>query len=271
LLLGPACIAAVGWPGWWWLLGALSLTMAVVLWIVVPASADQRANGVQGNALARILRTLRAPGAWLASLAFAVYSAQWLAVVGFLPSIYAQAQLPAAYAAFATALAAAVNMVGSISSGRLLQRRVPAAVLLYVGYLAMAVGAVIAFAPWTANVTAVTAAVRYAGVVLFSAVGGLVPGTLFSLGVRVAPDESTVSTTVGWMQQCSSMGQFAGPPLAAWAAERAGSWDVIWAVTGTFALAGLGIATVIARFLVRHAAGTPHVTVVPPVKSPAPP
>ena len=39
LLVGPAFIAASGWPGWWWLLGALSLAMTVLLWWVVPADA----------------------------------------------------------------------------------------------------------------------------------------------------------------------------------------------------------------------------------------
>jgi hypothetical protein len=39
------------------------------------------------------------------------------------------------------------------------------------------------------------------------------PGTLFAQAVRHAPDEDTISTTVGWMQQCSSLGQFLSPPL----------------------------------------------------------
>ena len=34
---------------------------------------------------------------WLLALSFCVYSAQWLAVVGFLPSIYAGLGLPAAW------------------------------------------------------------------------------------------------------------------------------------------------------------------------------
>ena len=109
-------------------------------------------------------------------------------------------------------------MVGNIASGRLLQRGVPAHRLLQCGFGAMALGAVLAFAPWSEALPPAVAAVRYAGVLLFSAVGGLVPGTLFSVAVRLAPDERTVSTTVGWMQQWSAIGQFAGPPLAAWVA-----------------------------------------------------
>lgn len=250
LLFGPGFIAWIGWPGWWWLLALLSLAMAGVLWVSVPVLADRRVAPAASGAgfRSRIVRTLRSRGPWLASLAFAVYSAQWLAVVGFLPTIYAQAGFPVAYAAFATALAAAVNIVGNIASGRLLQRGVPATVLLQCGYAAMIVGAIVAFAGWGEGGAAV-AGTRYAGVLLFSAVGGLVPGTLFSLAVRVAPDEGTVSTTVGWMQQGSALGQFAGPPLAGWVAARAGGWQATCWVTGAFALAGMGIAAAMARFL----------------------
>jgi CP family cyanate transporter-like MFS transporter len=252
LLAGPALIALAGWPAWWWLLGLLSLVMAGVLWMAVPAQVDRRAGGSAAGTRGRIARTITAPGPWLASLAFAVYSAQWLAVIGFLPTIYAQAGLATAYAAVATALAAAVNMIGNIASGRLLQRGVKAPLLLQCGYAAMALGAVLAFAPWGDSGTW-QALARYAGVLLFSTVGGLVPGTLFSLAVRVAPDDSTVSSTVGWMQQWSAFGQFVGPPLAAWAAARAGGWHLTWWVTGAFALAGMAIAAGMARFLAGHA------------------
>ncbi|MBC5784544.1 MFS transporter [Ramlibacter sp. USB13] len=253
LLAGPACIALAGWPGWWWLLALLALVMAVVLALAVPSSADARMAAAAG-AGRRIMRTIRAKGPWLPSLAFAVYSAQWLTVVGFLPTIYAQAGLPTAYAAFATAFAALVNMTGNIASGRFLQRGVPAPVLLFVGYAAMLVGAVVAFSPAFDS-----AVLRYLGVLLFSSLGGLVPGTLFSVAVRVAPDDTTVSSTVGWVQQLSAFGQFVGPPFAAWVAARMGGWHVIWWVTGAFALAGMGMAHAISRFLAGHADAPPAV------------
>lgn len=252
LLAGPACIALTGWPGWWWLLSLLSLLMAGVVLVAVPSSTDRRA-GAGAGAAARILRTISARGPWLASLAFAFYSAQWLAVIGFLPTIYAQAGWAAAPAALATAVAAAVNMAGNIAAGRLLQRGLRVPVLLYCGYAAMALGAVLAFADWGHD----QPALRYAGVLLFSMVGGLVPGTLFSVAVRVAPDEGTVSSTVGWMQQLSALGQFGGPPLAAWVAARAGGWHVTGWVTGTLALAGMGTAFLISRFLAGEPRGTP--------------
>jgi MFS family permease len=54
----------------------------------------------------------------------------------------------------------------------------------------------------------------------------------------LAPSEGTVSTTVGFMQQLSAMGQFLGPPLVAWVAAIAGGWQWTWGVTATLSLAG---------------------------------
>jgi hypothetical protein len=90
-------------------------------------------------------------------------------------------------------------------------------------------------------------ALRYAAVLLFSGVGGLIPATLFSLAVRVAPGAHTLSTTVGWVQQWSSLGQFAGPPLVAWVASLAGGWQFTWLATGACSLAGLVLVVLLAR------------------------
>jgi CP family cyanate transporter-like MFS transporter len=79
----------------------------------------------------------------------------------------------------------------------------------------------------------------------------VIPAALFALAVRFAPGERTISTTMGWVQQWSAMGQFAGPPLVSWVASRAGGWHWTWAVTGTLSAVGLVLAWRIARRLVR--------------------
>lgn len=255
LLLGPAVIAFGGWHVWWWVASLMSLAMAAWLWFAVPTRCDAALSQPIGAHGGRVMRTLAAAGPWLAAVTFAAYSAQWLAVIGFLPTIYAQAGLPTAYAAVATALAAGINLVGNIAGGRLLQRGVPAAALMQCGFVGMSVGAILAFAPWSESTSIAVIGGRYFGVLLFSTVGGLVPGTLFSVGVRLAPDESTVSTTVGWMQQWSSFGQFAGPPLAALVAARSGGWENTWWVTVAFAGIGMALATVIGTALQRQGMG----------------
>lgn len=246
LLLGPAVIAAWGWPVLWWLLGAVSIAAAAWLASAVPADSPAPPGGTRGV----IAQTLSARGPWLAALCFAVYSGQWLAVVGFLPSIYAQAGWDGSTAAVATALAAGINMAGNIASGRLQHRGWRADHLLVLGFAGMAVGAVAAFAPWSGVPgDSWSTVLRYGGVLLFSMVGGIVPGTLFSVAVRVAPHEHAVSTTVGWMQQWSSAGQFGGPPLVAWVAAHSGHWGNSWMVTGACALTGIVLARMLRREL----------------------
>jgi len=263
LLAGPGLIQLLGWRGWWWGLGALSLAMAVALARAVPADASARASTPSpgappgGTASAagwatRLRQTLAAPGPWAVAVAFALYSGQWLAVIGFLPVIYTQAGVPGAATAVLTALAAAANVAGNVASGRLLQRGVPAPRLLKVGFTTMAVAAAAAFAGGPE--AGLPGWLRYAAVLTFSGVGGLIPTTLITLALRVAPGPGALSTTVGWVQQWSALGQFAGPPLVAWVASRAGGWQWTWVATGSFSVTGLLLALAIGHLLQRPVA-----------------
>jgi MFS transporter, CP family, cyanate transporter len=238
LLFGPLAIAAIGWRGWWETLAALSAAMAMWLHHAVPA--DARAAAAASPSLpwlARLRLTLSAPGPWLIALAFAMYSGQWLAVIGFLPSIYVQSGIAGAIAGVLTAAVAAANMAGNIGSGRLLQRGVAPSRLLTIGFATMGLAATASFAG--GGDAGLAPALRYGAVLLFSGVGGLIPATLFALAVRLAPSEGTLATTVGWVQQWSALGQFAGPPLVAAVASAAGGWQWTWVATGACSVARL--------------------------------
>ena len=247
LLSGPWVMqlgaAAGGWRAWWWLLAGLAVVLAGVLTGRVPPDADFEdapalpQSGVHRSTNMTLLGlTLRSRAAWLLAWTFATYSGQWLAVIGFLPSIYAQAGVAVGTSAWLTAGAAAVNILGNLAAGRLLGRQVQPLALLATGFVAMAGGAWLAF-----GATGLPLA-QYAGVLVFSAVGGLIPTTLFSLAIRLAPRVDTVSTTVGWIQQWSALGQFAGPPLVAWVAVRAGGWQWTAWVTSACCCVGLLLA-----------------------------
>ena len=247
LLLGPPVLVAAGWPAWWWGLGTLSLLMAGWVWRAVPPDRVQVPTDAVAEGWSRRLgRTLCASGPWLVALSFAMYSGQWLAVIGFLPTIYAEAGVAMAASAVLTALVAGVNMVGNLVSGRLLARGLRPQTLLYTGFAVMGLGTLVTF-----GLEGSGPAVRFVAVLLFSMVGGMIPGTLFFLAVRLAPGERTVSTTVGWMQQWSALGQFAGPPLVAWVASRVGGWQMTWWVTGVCSLIGLGLAWQLGRAVSR--------------------
>ncbi|MDP3357357.1 MAG: MFS transporter [Polaromonas sp.] len=247
LLAGPAVMsladAAWGWRLWWWGLSALAAVLAALVFLRVPA--DRQAPGLPAGPPLRaetspwralLMLTLRSRGAWLVALSFAMYSGQWMAVVGFLPSIYAQAGVAAGATAWLTALAAGVNIIGNLAAGRLLHRGTAPVALLATGFVAMALGTLVAFG------VAVHPKIQYLAVLVFSMFGGLIPGTLFSLAVRLAPGAQAVPTTVGWVQQWSALGQFFGPPLVAGVAAQAGHWQWTWVVTGACSVAGLLLA-----------------------------
>ncbi|MEO8020594.1 MFS transporter [Polaromonas sp.] len=250
MLLGPWVMMQAeptwGWRIWWWALSALTALLAALVFRGVPAdrsvsvlngsSVFPGASASSSESSGLVKLTLQSNGVWLVAVCFAMYSGQWLAVVGFLPSIYAQAGLAAGATAWLTALVAAVNIIGNLVAGVLLHRRVAPLVLLVGGFAAMGGSAVLAF-----GVDA-SSWLQYLAVLAFSMVGGLIPATLFSLAVRLAPSTATVPTTVGWVQQWSAFGQFCGPPLVAWVAAQMGHWQLTWAVTGACSLVGIFLA-----------------------------
>lgn len=259
LLIGPWAIAAIGWRGWWWALAALSAAM--LLWLRQAAPADAGAGPAAptppSSWLGRLRETLAAPGPWLVAVSFAMYSGQWLAVIGFLPSIYVQSGVRGTAAGVLTAAVAAANMAGNIGSGRLLQRGVAPSALLATGFATMALAATAAFAG-AGDAAGLPPAARYVAVLLFSGVGGLIPATLFALAVRLAPNEGTMATTVGWVQQWSALGQFAGPPLVAVVASATGGWQWTWTVTGACSVVGLMATALLGRVAARHRQAWTH-------------
>ena len=252
LLLGPAAMAFWSWQAWWGLLGVLAGCAA--LWLAgAVAPDDQRATTETVSALGapsavavltqRLRITLTSSGPWAVAVAFAMYSSQWLAVIGFLPSIYVQAGVSGQMAGALTALACVANVAGNLVAGGLLRAGWQVHRLLLIGFSSTAVTTVVAFSPLAGD----GYALRFVAVVVFSAMGGMIPATLFALAVRAAPSEHTVSTTMGWMQQCSALGQFLSPPLVAWLASLVGGWQLTWVVTGMASAVGVVLARWVSR------------------------
>jgi MFS family permease len=240
LLAGSWILSLGSWQLLWSLLAALTLCCLLLTLRLVPPD-PVAACGPPRDSLARMARmTLGSANVWLVALIFGLYAGQWMAVIGFLPTIYAAQGIGGTTAGLLTAIVAGANAIGNLSAGRLLHHGVAGWQLLVTGLATMILCA------WAAFGAGLPATGQFVTVLMFSMVGGLVPTTLFVLGLTLAPSPQTASTTIGWMQQCSSLGQFVGPPFVAWVVNRAGGdWQWTWTATAAFAATGIVLAVLI--------------------------
>lgn len=250
LIIGSWAITALGWRSWWVILGLTNFVIVSVIYFTIPN--DKHIPTVETlaskyiedtNWLKRILVIIRTPGATLAALAFAMYSGQWLAVVGFLPSIYMDSGLSMTMGSFLTAIVALANAVGATMAGRLLNWKISPRKILYLGFIVMGIGSLITFA----GSNLFPPSIRYISIILFSGVGGLIPSTLFAMAVHFAPDLKSSSASVGWVMQWSAIGQFSGPPLLGFLASQMGSWNYSWWITSTASIVGLFLSYFLCR------------------------
>ncbi|OTG88255.1 hypothetical protein B9T31_01665 [Acinetobacter sp. ANC 4558] len=244
-ILGPYLIEMIGWHGWWYVPAVMSVFCMILLQrglSHVLKRSNQKVYTFEDLWNTQFKSVLKHKNTWFVGLAFAMYTGPWITIIGFLPTIYHQVGISNIYAGFLTACASLVNIVGNILAAVLIHRGIQAKKLLMLGYLTLFVTVFVAFSPFYTLIS-----IQYIAILLFSAVGGLIPAILFILGVKSAPNNETVAAAVGLVQQCSSLGMLFIPPFIARVAEGVGSWNLTWVVIGIAALIGLLLSTNVAR------------------------
>ena len=240
LIATPWLISAVGWRSAWVATSVGALGWALLIARAHPRSEPETAQSAQPRAsLARLMAlTLASPGPWLLAVGFLFYAAQFLGAFSFLPTIYREAGIDPRAGGALTAVAVLGNALGNLASGHLLQRGVQRSTLL------VTAACVIATMSWVVYGSTLPFGLRYAAALTLSIVSGLVPGVLFATVPAYAPDPRAVSTTVGWMQQGSGMGQALSLPLIALLAQWHGNWSLTWVAISTCAgvVASVGLA-----------------------------
>ena len=232
ILITPAAIALVGWRGLWWFNGVLLLAMAVVFDVATRTARDPATSGGGLASLrANVRAVLGARGPWLLALCFALYTATYLCVSSFLPTLLiTTAGFAQAWAGTATALIVALNVFGNLLGGVLLQRGVPRGTLIAIGAATMGTMSLVLYA------TDLGAIWKLAAAAAFSFVGGLLPSSIIAGAPMHAPAAAQVGTTNGLILQIGNAGQLAGPPIFAALATLGG-----WSLAAWFTLA-LGLA-----------------------------
>src|SRR5690606_5853748 len=125
ILLAGSWILRLGdWRLLWALLSGLTLCCLLLTLRLVPADPAADPDRPRDSALRLAGTTLGALNVWLVALIFGLYAGQWMAVIGFLPTIYAAQGIGGTTAGLLTAIVAGANAIGNLSAGRLLHRGV---------------------------------------------------------------------------------------------------------------------------------------------------
>jgi MFS family permease len=229
LIIGALVLQVVPWRVWWW--GMAVLALMPLPWVLARIPRDD-AGGVRGAAaaLTRIGRTVRAPAPWTAGLVFACYTLPWMAVVGFLPTIYRDGGMTGSWPGVLSAVVGAANAIGSISTAALMKRGLPTRALIVPAFTLMATTSVLAFAVDWHGLPAGTTW-QFLCVTAFSLTGGAIPATLLRMIGDLTPAGGSAPATMGLIQQLFNAGSFIGPTVAAWLATRTGGWHSTWWLT----------------------------------------
>lgn len=250
-----------GWRGLYIACGVMPLLSLAALFGLVrnfaPPPATARAPEPVESASGALQRLLRhMPGATVQIYGgvFALFSASYLTVQGFLPSVAVETlSMSIATATLLGGASALLVIPGNLVGSFLLSRGVSARLLLRFGFVVMgASGAAFLsdlFAP----------SVRIAAGCIFTAVAGVVPGVIWALIPQLtAQSRRGSSLTAGVVYQYAGVGQLLGPVLAGLAVQLSGGWSgsafVVLAASG---VAMLIIALPSARIMPEIAGAAP--------------
>jgi len=238
----PAIAHATTWRGLW-LIGALAVALFTLLCVFrLPRGLGQPGRGSGLSFAAAWKGAAARPGPWLLGACFGAYALQWFAVMTWLPTLVIEAtgSSAAAVGPF-VALAVAVNVVGNIAGGRLLQAGFAPSTLIAV--VSVALGAIGLFIMTPAT----DATLRLVLACLFSSVGGIIPGATFAAAPRHSPSPALMGAVNGLIVQGSNLGVLLGPPVLALMVQFGGGWQGARWVMPAAGLTGLGLALLLRR------------------------
>lgn len=152
---------------------------------------------------------------------FGLFSASYLTVQGFLPSVAVEAlSMSIAEGTWLSGLAALLVIPGNLCASYLLSRGMSARLLLSFGYVLMGLSG----AAFLTDLLPPTE--RIVAGCLFTASAGVPPGVVWGL-IPLLSERSGAgsSMTSGVVYQCAGFGQLFGPVLAGLAVQVTGSWN----------------------------------------------
>ena len=239
MVITPMLVDWHGWRGLWNDVGVMLLLWSAVLYLGFRRSAAQ--PGLQLNAMQFLASVMRV-GPLLLVTGFVCYSSLYQSLTAFLPTmLVTDYDVPLAQAARFGAIVVVGNIIGNIGAGWLIGRGLRPWKLLTVSFVAMGLCAALVFTGFTEP------AVKVVAGFLFSAFGGIFPGTAFVLAARYSPSPSQMALMAGFLLQGAGLGQTIGPLMVSSAVEFVGSWSAANGVIVAMAAIGLSCALLLRR------------------------
>lgn len=235
LAAAPLALATLGWRSLWLALAACTIVCAIAVARRVPPAPF----GGSVSSLRLLAESVGRPGILALCVIFICYVGQWTSLMTWLPTFVVDERggTPAA-ASWLTAAFVAANIPGNLLGGVLLKAGVKRWAVMASGALAMGLLAIGIFASGASD------GLRFACVLLFSLLGGVIPGAIFSATPVHARSPQHIGTTNGMIMQASHLSQFIVPIVVAWVASHLGGWSATLAAM--LALAGTCIAAALA-------------------------
>jgi len=231
MIITPLLVDWHGWRGLWNDVGIMLLLWAVVLYLGFRRSPAQ--PGIRLNTAEFIGSVLRL-GPLLVVAGFVCYSSLYQSLTAFLPTmLVTDYDVLLAQAARFGAFVVVGNIIGNVGAGWLISRGFMPWKLLTISFLAMGLFASLVFS------TATDPALKVVAGFLFSAFGGMFPGTAFVLAARYSPSPSQMALMAGFMLQGAGIGQTIGPLMVSSVVEFFSDWNMANLVV--IAMAGIGL------------------------------
>lgn len=239
MLITPLLLEWHGWRGLWNDMGIIIAIWGLVLYITFRGAGGK--SGIRLGSADFIANVMRlAP--LLVVAGFVCYSSLYQSLTAFLPTILAtEYGVTLAGSAQLGALVVVANVIGNVSAGWLIGRGATPWKLLPVSFLAMGVCATLVFADFSGPFAKTVAGI------LFSACGGMFPGTAFVLAARYSVKPSHMALMAGLMLQGAGIGQTIGPMMVSSVVEFSGRWDYANGVVVSMATIGLICALLLRR------------------------
>lgn len=240
MLAGPLLLSS-GWQTLWLVNGTVALLWALALAcfaIDEPPATDNTATALVPNVRA----ALGTPGPILLALAFGIYTFQYMALTGLMPTLLVdRLGLSLGAAGAISAATVAANAAGNMSAGALLRFGVPTWAILAGAFAFLGAAGFGIFSD--AAPVALVAALAASSLALT----GLIPGSIHAAAPKLAPTSALLAISLGLIQQLANLGNLTGPTAMALTVETLG-----WSRAPLFFLA-VAIAGVAATLMLRAA------------------